>query len=262
MQTEKQKYNIPILVKGMGLLEIVSRYPQGLTLAELTSMTDIPKTSLYRILCSFAEQGYLVKDELTARFSLTHKIFGMAMSSIGGPSLLEYAYDPMRRLRDRLSETVVVGTLTENKIVILDQIIGLHHFCFTVKPGMKVCLHASAPGKAIAAFMDEHERQLLLKRITYTRYNDNTVTSRQELLAQIERVRHDGYALDLGEELIGVRCIGAPIFNRYGKAVAAVWITGPEARITDEVIPTHARAIMECTDEISQKLGYLKPTNI
>lgn len=257
MQTEKTKYNIPILVKGMELLEIVSQYPQGLTLAELTAMTDTPKTSLYRILCSFAEQGYLTKDEHTARFSLTHKIFGMAMSSIGGPSLLEYAYDPMRRLRDRLSETVVVGTLTENRIVILDQIIGSHHFCFTVKPGMNVCLHASAPGKAIMAFMDEHERELMLKRIEYTRYNGNTVTNRRDLLAQIGAVRRCGYALDLGEELAGVRCIGAPIFNRYGKAVAAVWITGPEGRITDGVIPSHARAIMECANEISHKLGYM-----
>ncbi len=73
IQTEKTKYNIPILTKGMELLEIVSQYPQGLTLAELTTMTATPKTSLYRLLCSFVEQGYLVKDEVTARFSLTHK---------------------------------------------------------------------------------------------------------------------------------------------------------------------------------------------
>lgn len=258
MQTEKTKYNIPILTKGMELLEIVSQYPQGLTLAELTSKTDTPKTSLYRLLCSFVEQGYLAKDDVTARFSLTHKIFGMAMSSIGGPSLLEYAYDPMRRLRDRLSETVVVGTLTEDRIVILDQIIGSHHFCFTVKPGMNVCLHASAPGKAITAFMDEHERDLLLKKIVYTRYNENTIVCESDFLAQLDLVRQSGYALDLGEELAGVRCIGAPIFNRYGKAVAAVWITGPEGRIPDSVIASHGRAIIDCAGEISQKLGYTK----
>ena len=55
-----------------------------------------------------------------------------------------------------------------------------------------------------------------------------------------------------------MRCIGAPIFNRYGKAVAAVWITGPEGRIPDSVIASHGRAIIDCAGEISQKLGYTK----
>ena len=211
VQTDKNRYNIPILAKGMALLEEISRNPQGLTLTELTSILNAPKTSLYRILCSLVELGYLRRDDRTARFSMTHKIFGMAISSIGSPSLLEYAYDPMRRLRDMLLETVVVGTLTESQVVILDQIIGLHHFCFTVKPGMNVCLHASAPGKAIAAYMEPDELRMLLGKIDYTRYNENTISCEDEFLAALGEVRHAGYALDRGEEIAGVRCIGAHI---------------------------------------------------
>ena len=188
---------------------------------------------------------------------MTHKIFDMAISSIGSPSLLEYAYDSMRRLRDTLLETVVIGTLTENQVVILDQIIGLHHFCFTVKPGMNVELHASAPGKAIAAYMEVDELRLLLDKIRYTRHNENTISCEADFLAALDEVRRTGYALDRGEEIVGVRCIGAPIFNRYGKSVAAVWITGPEGRIGDDVIPSHGEAIKRCADEISHKLGYM-----
>lgn len=257
MLTDKNRYSIPILAKGMALLEEISRNPQGLTLTELTSILNAPKTSLYRILCSLAEMGYLRRDDRTARFSMTHKIFGMAISSIGSPSLLEYAYDPMRRLRDELLETVVVGTLTENQVVILDQIIGIHHFCFTVKPGMNVCLHASAPGKAIAAYMEPDELRRLLDKIVYTRYNDNTIASEAEFIAALDEVRQRGYAIDRGEEIAGVRCIGAPVFNRYSKAVAAVWITGPEGRIGDDVTASHGEAIMRCAAEISHKLGYM-----
>ena len=106
--------------------------------------------------------------------------------------------------------------------------------------------------------MDEHERQLMLKKIVYTRYNANTISCEHDFLAQLDLVRRSGYALDLGEERAGVRCIGAPIFNRYAKAVAAVWITGPEGRIPDAVIPSHGGAIIDCANEISQKLGYMK----
>ena len=219
MLTDKKRYNIPILAKGMALLEEISRNPQGLTLTELTSILNAPKTSLYRILCSLAELGYLRRDDRTARFSMTHKIFDMAISSIGSPSLLEYAYDSMRRLRDTLLETVVIGTLTENQVVILDQIIGLHHFCFTVKPGMNVELHASAPGKAIAAYMEVDELRLLLDKIRYTRHNENTISCEADFLAALDEVRRTGYALDRGEEIVHRRTHIQPLWEVCGCGV-------------------------------------------
>lgn len=122
---------------------------------------------------------------------------------------------------------------------------------------MNVELHASAPGKAIAAHMEADELRLLLDKIRYTRHNENTISCEADFLAALDEVRRTGYALDRGEEIAGVRCIGAPIFNRYGKSVAAVWITGPEGRIGDDVIPSHGEAIKRCADEISHKLGYM-----
>ncbi|MGE4568450.1 MAG: IclR family transcriptional regulator [Bacteroidales bacterium] len=252
----KSRYHIPILAKGMEVIERVAASLQGLTLQELVDLTGHSKTSVYRIACSLEEMGYLRKTRTTGVYSLTRKIFGIGLSTLGTTTLLEHAYHPMRRLRDALQETVVLGTLMDSKIVILEQLIGSHHFSFILKPGMGICLHASAPGKVFLANIDENERIRLLETIELTRFTASTLTSLPELAKELQQIRTNGYAIDRGEELSGVRCIGAPVFNQAGKVAASVWISGPAERVPDSSLKEKATFVMDCALEISEKLGF------
>jgi len=254
----QNKYNIPILAKGMELIELIAQHPKGLTIQEIVNILGHSKTSIYRIICSLEEMGYLRKDLQTGSFSLTRKMFKIGLSTLGTTTIIEHAYDSMRRLRDKLRETVVLGTLMGTKIVILEQVIGSHHFSFILKPGMGVCLHASAPGKAFLANIENWERDEILSKIELTRYTDRTITSLPDFLVELNRVRENGYGLDMGEELSGVRCIGAPIFNLAGKIAASIWISGPAERLSDDFIKEYSQEVVACANEISEKMGYIK----
>lgn len=250
------KYNIPILGKCMALLELISAHPEGLTLQEMVNALKHSKTSVYRIVCSLEEMGYLRKDEATGHFSLTRKLFKLGLSTLGTATIIEHAYEPMRQLRDTIRETVVLGTLIDRKIVILEQVAGSHNFSFMLKPGMEVGLHASAPGKAILAYLDEEECDAILDTLEFEAYNPQTITSKEGFKKELGRVRKSGYGLDWGEELAGVHCIGAPIFNQSGQVMAAVWITGPSERLPEKAVTDFSRQIILCADTISQKIGY------
>jgi DNA-binding IclR family transcriptional regulator len=250
------KYNIPILTKGMGLLELLAGSSQGLTIQEMVDRMKHSKTSVYRMVCSLEEMGYLRKEESTGRFLHTRKMFRLGLATMGMAAVTEYAYEPMRRLRDALKETVVLGMLERNRVVIMDQVLGSHHFSFIVKPGMEICLHASAPGKVLLAYLDPEERNDILGVIEYTAYNSRTITSREALEAELDRTRTDGFGLDWGEELAGVHCIGAPVFNAEGKVVAAIWITGPSERISKETRSEYGAKVRAYADMISHKMGY------
>lgn len=252
------KYNIPILSKGMELIELIAQHPAGLTIQEIVNILGHSKTSIYRIVCSLEEMGYLRKDQQKGLFSLTRKMFKIGISTLGTTTIIEHAYDPMRRLRDKLRETVVLGTLMGTKIVILEQVIGSHHFSFILKPGMGVCLHASAPGKAFLANIEDWERNDILSKIEFTKYTDRTITNTADYLKELERVKISGYSIDMGEELSGVRCIGAPIFNVAGKIAASIWITGPAERLSNGTIEEYGREVLACANEISEKLGFIK----
>lgn len=258
MESEESKspYHIPILAKGMEVIERVAASPQGLTLQELVGHTGHSKTSVYRITCSLEEMGYLRKNRFTGAYSLTRKIFGIGLSTLGTTTLLEHAYHPMRRLRDVLHETVVLGTLMDTNIVILEQLIGSHHFSFILKPGMGICLHASAPGKVFLAYIDEAERTRLMQGLELTRFTATTLTSVPELLEELQQIKISGYAIDRGEELSGVRCIGAPVFNQAGKIAASVWLSGPAERLPDSSMGEKAGYVTDCAAEISEILGF------
>ena len=259
METLHQnKYNIPILAKGMELIELIAQSPKGLTIQEIVNTLGHSKTSIYRIICSLEEMGYLLKNQQSGSFSLTRKMFKIGLSTLGMTTIIEHSYEPMRRLRDKLRETVVLGTLMGTKIVILEQVIGSHHFSFILKPGMGVCLHASAPGKAFLANISDRERDEILSKIELTKYTDKTITNVPEFLAELKQVRLCGYGLDRGEELSGVRCIGAPVFNLAGKIAASIWISGPAERMMDDSLEEFSREVVACANEISEKMGFIK----
>ena len=256
--TAQNKYSIPILEKGMEVIELIAQHSKGLTIQEMVNSMNHSKTSIYRIVCSLEEMGYLRKNTQSNSFSITRKLFKIGLSSLGNTTIIEHSYNPMRRLRDKLRETVVLGTLMGTKIVILEQVIGSHHFSFILKPGMGVCLHASAPGKIFMANIDTEERDEILSKIEYLPYTDNTITNTPNYIKELERVKTCGYGLDMGEELTGVRCIGAPVFNQSGKIAAAIWITGPAERLSDEAIKDYSKQVVACANEISEKMGFLQ----
>lgn len=256
--TAHNKYNIPILAKGMELIELIAQHPEGLSIQEIVNLLGHSKTSVYRIIWSLEEMGYLHKNQLKGTFSLTRKMFKIGLSTIGTTTIFEHSYEPMRRLRDKLRETVVLGTLMGTKIVILEQVIGSHHFSFILKPGMGVCLHASAPGKAFLANIEDWERDEIISKIELTKFTDKTITNSSDFLLELEKVKRCGYGVDRGEELSGVRCIGAPIFNLAGKIAASIWISGPAERLLDESIDEIGKEVVACANEISEKIGYIK----
>ena len=259
METSHQnKYNIPILAKGMELIELIAQSSKGLTIQEIVNTQGHSKTSVYRIICSLEEMGYLLKDQQSGSFSLTRKMFKIGLSTLGMTTIIEHSYEPMRRLRDKLRETVVLGTLMGTKIVILEQVIGSHHFSFILKPGMGVCLHASAPGKAFLANISDLERDEILSKIELTKFTDKTITNVPDFLVELNQVRLCGYGLDRGEELSGVRCIGAPVFNLAGKIAASIWISGPAERMMDDSLEEFSREVVACANEISEKMGFIK----
>lgn len=250
------KYNIPILSKAMEVLELIAEAPFGLTVQELVNLMNHSKTSIYRIVCSLEEMEYLYKNEVSGRFSMTRKLFKLGLSTLGTTTIMEHAYEPMKRLRDSLKETVVLGTLIDDHIVIMEQISGTHHFSFILKPGTEICLHASAPGKAILANSGNKEKMSVVNRIDYVKYNENTITSATGFIKELAEVEKNGYAVDRGEELSGVHCIGAPVFNQAGKVAAAIWITGPAERIPLDAHNNYCAEVMECANDISYKMGY------
>ncbi|MCL3780599.1 IclR family transcriptional regulator [Prolixibacteraceae bacterium JC049] len=250
------KYVIPNLQNALQLVEKLTEYPEGLTLPEMVQVLGVPKTTLFRITNTLLMENFLLKDYESNRFSLSRKFLRIGLAAIGEQSLIEKALIPMRDLRDEIHETVLLGSLMDIEGVLLEQVIGNHPFTFYLNPGKRFKLHCSAPGKVMLAYLEKSQCERILDEIEYIRYNDNTITTKEEMLAELEVVKEKGYGIDCAEEVEGVHCIGAPIFDQNGTVIAAIWTTGPAGRIPKSNFDSVGEKIKACANRVSRSFGY------
>lgn len=256
------RYKVPNLERGLRILELLLEHPEGLQQSEIASHLACAKTSVYRISLTLAEYGYVVRDEETKTLRLSRKLAAMGSRVLAEEDLLAVSREPMGALRDEVRETVLIGAVVETDLVVLGQVLGSHPFKFSVDLGTRLPLHASAPGKAILAWLPPTERERALGRMSFVRFNERTIGDVQAYARELEQARATGYAADYGEQLSGIHCVAAPVLDRHGYPVAAIWATGPSDRLRRSDFPAVGSRVMQCARGISARLGYrtLVPT--
>ena len=258
VEKEEELYRVPNLEKGIAVLEYLSFHTLGETLQVIKADLDISQTTAYRILNTLVRLGYLNYSEEGKRYKLSRKLLALGFRSLNEHNLLETVLPHLRDLRDQVKETACFGVLGDQKGIFIEQAQGHHTFRFVLSPGKSFELHCSAPGKAIMAYLPNTVRDRYLSYMEFTRYNARTIVSREAYLKELENVRKLGYALDNEEELNGVICIGAPIFDYTGYPCGAIWISGPKDRLSGKVVFASSACIRQVAQDISFELGYSK----
>lgn len=253
-------YQVPNLERGMIILETLSRYKEGKTQTELVELLGFPANSIYRITMSLERQGYLSRHPKTKVFSLTDKLLSIGAVSISQQSVVELALPEMRKLRDLTKETVLIGTLisSEGRGVTLEQVAGLHPFKFSFDVGSNLLLHVGAPGKALLAYLPKKEQAQILKKLCYTKFTENTITTEETLLDNINEGIENGYFADKGEWMEEMHCVGAAVRNSKGYPVAAIWVTGPSTRMPIDSFEEVGGLVKEICKKVSVGLGWHK----
>ena len=247
-------YNVPNLVRAFQLLEFMAREPQSWSITELSDRLGFPKNSVFRICRSLHEMGYLTQTGKT--YFLSPKLLALGYAALGEQNLVEKALDIMRDLRDETNETTLFGTLFGHEGVTLEQVVSDQSIKFVVDVGHRFALHTAAPGKAILAFLPEKERDHILDQLDFKKYTNRTITSRRSFLALLEEVRKNGWAVDNCERLDGINCVAAPVFSFRKMPIAAVWVTGPDFRLTAADFPKIGKIVRMHALRISERFGY------
>jgi len=253
---KKAKYDVPSLKSGFQILEHLSGKPRGQALTDIASALNAPVSSTYRLIMALEDMGLIMRDPETKQIRMTNKLLLIGQRAITETNLVEHALDIMRELRDRVVDTVLIGVREGADVIVLDQAMGSRMFCFVSKLGYRVGVYCSAPGKAILAHLPEKEREAVIGAIRFKRYNERTITSKDALRRELGSVIENGYAFDDSEQFEGVYCIGAPVFDRGGYPVSAIWVTGLMMDLDRKRIPAIGAEVRAHADRISARLGY------
>jgi len=247
-----------MIARSMEVLELLADHINGLTLQEIVGSLNYPKSSVYKIITTLHDLNYLGRELGSSRYYLSRKLLGLGLSAVSSYDIIEKSKENMKQLRDNIGESVMIGTILEKEVILLDQFQGNIDFVFILKQGMRFSLHSTAPGKVLLAFLPKREQESKLESIELDAINEYTITDKSALKYELEKIVAEGYAADVNETVKGVHCIAAPIFDETGRAIACVWTSGPAGRLPEEIIPDVASQIMECGMAISYNIGYRK----
>lgn len=252
-ETELQ---VPALERGLAVLELIAHQPEGLTLTEISETLQLSSASGFRIATALEELGYVQREVTTKRFRLTHKLLLLGQPRPAGRSLVAAALEPMRRVLHATGETTQLCCLAGDACVIIEQLPSLYPFKYFVDLGSRVPLHCAAPGKAMLAFLPPSDLARLLEGMRLEKHTKNTLTSRKVLLAELDRTRTSGYAVDCGEHFEAIHCVAAPVLDRHAHAVAAITIAGPKERIPKERFADLGKLMIEAANEAAREISY------
>ena len=251
--TGPKTQSVPALERGLRILEYLAQSRRGVTLSQLTSKLQLPRSTGHALLLTYQRTGYVQRCEKTGRYCLGFRLQAVANLALGGSSLRSQAAPLMRQLMQDTGVTVHLAVMENGEVILIDRIEAPRALHLATWVGKRMGLHCTALGKALIAELPASVLDELIRKQGLIRYNENTITSRRALRLACEAVQQSGYAIDDEEEEIGIRCVGAPVRNSTGEVIAAVSISGTRAQL--ENIPARAAQVMAAAASFSRQIS-------
>ncbi|MGH3360189.1 MAG: IclR family transcriptional regulator, partial [Nocardioidaceae bacterium] len=195
------------------------------------------------------------QDNDRGKYRLGLGILRLAGATTARLDVVQEARPQARTLAQRTGETVNIAVLNDGAALYLDQIAGSSSVQSHNWVGQRIPLHATSNGKVLlGGLSDAQIRREAGPRLAA--YTPTTVTDFKTLLAQVETIRTDGYAVVADELEIGLTAVAAPLRNAHGDVVASLSVSGPTFRFDDAAVDEAMRHVVAAAADISSRLGW------
>ncbi len=238
------------------ILEAAAQRDGGLSNADFSRKLKIPKSSASYILRTLVQHGYLRRDKEDGKYRLGMKVLTLSRGALSGIDVRSVALPIMRHLVEQVHITTHLAILDHNEAVYVEKVEAQSFIKMDTWIGRRMEVHTTGVGKAILAFLDAKEQEAILRQRGLKKLTPLTITSVPKLMREFDHIRQVGYAVDDEENSLGVRCVGAPIFNAGGKVEASIASTGTITDVPRDAVPRLAEMVKEAARRISNQIGY------
>lgn len=238
------------------IIKRIGRSSQGITFSELLKSVCIPKSSLHNILKELQEEAIIDYNNLNKRYYIGHEFNRISSICLSNINLLSLVSTEVSNLSVKLDETAHAGIISERYVTYVAKSEGPSKVSSVDSLGMTVPAHCSSLGKVLLTIYTNKELKTLFKNIAIERYTDNTITNFDALQDEIELVRKNGFAVDYGELSSFAACVAVPVYQ-YDKIVAAISITVPIQKFTDDYKKTLIKHLLIASDKIGKNLSCI-----
>lgn len=242
--------------RALKILDLFDERDRELTITEISKRMNLHKSTVHSLLKTLQAQRYISQNEENGKYLLGLKLFERGNVVVSHLDLRNVARKHLERLSASTNLTVHLVILDGQEGVYVDKVEGSGVTVIYSRIGRRVPIHTSAVGKSLIALKTDDELDQLLEGYQYTSQTEKSISSKEELLEEIKRVRIAGYSMDNEENEPGIVCFAVPIKDYSGNVIAGISMSMPASKVNEEARNYYVDLLKECSSKISQDLGY------
>ncbi len=259
MSKPKSDYSIQTVSNALRLLEVFYHEPE-LGVSELSRRLGLHKNNVFRLLATLELGGYVEQCKTNDQYRLGVRCLELARAYGRSHSLVERARPTLTDLVAELGETAHLGVLHDFEVVHLDGAQPKRMLVTTSRVGQRLPAHCSALGKVLIGCASASVREAYHQSVVsggLEAVTPDTVVDGAKLVDHLSTVAGQGYALDLGECEVGLNCIAAPVYGEDGDVAAALSVSGPSFRMSEDVLFSAVLPELSAgAQRLSESLGF------
>lgn len=244
---DERDYTVRAVDRVCAILDLLQQSIDQVSLLDVADATELPKSSAFRYLWTLENHRYVERDPDTGLYRLGLGFLGMQSRQL--EVLRERTRPWLEKLRDDLGETINLGLLDGDSVIYVDIVESRRGVRLAARRGDRDPIHSTALGKAIAADLPDDRVREILEHSGMPRRTANTITTPDDYLAELARVRRLGYAVDDGENELDGRCVAVPIPGT--RLPAALSLSAPSARFPVQEVATVAQRLRNVAEQIT-----------
>ncbi len=254
-KASKKSYTAPALEKGLDILELLAREPEGLTLSDIANRLSRSVSEIFRMLAVLERREYIVSPQRSDTYHLTLKLFEISRQLTPLKQLTTAALPVLKSVTREAEQSCHIAVYYQGKVMIIAQEDSPADRGFGVRLGAEADLFDSCSGHLLLAFATDEQRQHMLEEQAQYR----GVTSIPKALnKRLQVIREQGYETLASPQVNGVTDIGYPIFGYTDEIMATLAMPFLEhIDGSHSVDPTQATALLkDAAHTLSRAMGY------
>ncbi|GAB1816889.1 IclR family transcriptional regulator [Herbidospora sp. RD11066] len=237
--------------KALAVLEAIAEHHR---ITDIAAATGVSKSTVHRILQSLVEWGFARTDG-NGGYEPGPRILTLAGRVMSRFDPARQAAGALRSLHERTGFTTHFAIRSGDEAVYVEKLEGRRPYQMPSRVGMSLRLHSTAIGKAVLAQLDDDEVRGIVARTQPIKLTPQTLTGEEELLTHLVAVRAVGYAIDDEENVPGIRCVGAAVFDHTGQVLGGISISTLAMDLEPEALKELASDVVSAAREVSLALG-------
>lgn len=242
--------DVEATLRAVALLDALAEGGE-LGTTDLARRTGLSPSAASRQLGTLVRVGLVEHVAATGRYRLGIKLLRLANAVLGRLNLRDVARPHLEELVEAVGEAATLSVPGDGDAITVDFVPSDRYLQGVTRLGRPSVGHATSAGKVLLAF-----GAVPLPRGPLQAFTDRTITRHRALVAEIARVRADGFAVAIDEREEGLAAVAAPVRGADGALVAIVALQGPSSRFDRRAIAGAVPRLLERTRTIGVALGW------